>query len=106
MRVETKGRVRVNYPYLGMGIAFEDTSDENKEQLRRMLSTLSHRCVIMGPGVASTLPSTGPLSDVPLLTNPTAAVQSLVEFFESRQMLMREDFLRILKKSQSAQPEL
>jgi len=65
VRVETKGHVRVSYPYLGMGIAFEDTSDENKKQLRRMLSTLSHRCVIMGPGVASTLPSTGPLSDVP-----------------------------------------
>ena len=103
VRVETKGRVRVTYPYLGMGIAFEDTSEENKEQLRRMLSTLSHRCVIMGPGIASTLPSTGPLSNMPLLSNPTAAVQALVEFFEQRQMLMRDDFLRILKQSQSGE---
>jgi hypothetical protein len=66
-----------------------------------MLSTLSRRCVIMGPGIASSLPSTGPLSDVPLLSNPTAALQALVEFFEHRQMLMRDDFVRILKKSQS-----
>jgi len=105
VRVDTKGRARVTYPYLGMGIAFEDTSEENKEQLKRMLSTLSHRCVIKGPGIASTLPSTGPLSDVPLLSNPTAALQALVEFFENRQMLMRDDFLRILKKSQSVEAE-
>jgi len=102
VRVETKGRVRVTYPYLGMGIAFEDTSEENKDQLRKMLSTLSHRCVIMGQGIASTLPSMGPLSDVPHLSDPAAAVQALLEFFEHRQMLMRDDFLRILKKSQSA----
>jgi len=101
VRVETKGRVRVTYPYLGMGIAFEDTSEENREQLRKMLSTLSHRCVIMGPGIASTLPSIGPLPDVPLLSNPAAAVKALLDFFEHRQMLMRDDFLRILRKTQS-----
>lgn len=42
-RVETKGRVRVSYPYLGMGIAFEDISEENMSQLKRMLATLSRR---------------------------------------------------------------
>ena len=28
VRVETNGNVRVSYPYLGMGIAFLDTSEE------------------------------------------------------------------------------
>jgi hypothetical protein len=41
------------------------------------------------------------LNAVPLITDPGAAVQALIEFFESRQMLMREDFLRIVRKSQA-----
>lgn len=100
IRVETKGRVVVNYPYLGMGISFEDTSEENKGHLKRLLATLSHRCVIMGPGIASSLPATGPMAEVPLISDPAAAIQALVEFFENRQVLMREDFLRVLKRSQ------
>ena len=101
IRIETKGTVRVNYPYLGMGIAFVDMSEENQAHLRQMLATITHACVIMGPGIASSLPATGPLSAVPLITDPGAAVQALIEFFESRQMLMREDFLRIVRKSQT-----
>jgi len=101
IRIETKGTVRVNYPYLGMGIAFVEMSEENQAHLRQMLATITHACVIMGPGIASSLPATGPLNAVPLITDPGAAVQALIEFFESRQMLMREDFLRIVRKSQS-----
>jgi hypothetical protein len=104
IRVETQGTVRVNYPYLGMGIAFKDMSDESQTRLKQLLATISRPSVIMGPGIASSLPATEPLAAVPLISNPHAAVQALVEFFESRQMLMREDFLRILRKSQS--PEL
>ena len=100
VRIETKGTVRVNYPYLGMGIAFSDTSEENQARLRQMLATISRPCVIMGPGIASSLPADRPLEAVPLITDPGGAVQALVEFFESRQMLMREDFLRILRSSQ------
>lgn len=100
VRVESKGTVRVNYPYLGMGIAFVDMDGENQAHLRRMLATIIHPCVIMGPGIASSLPTAGPLNAVPLITHPEAAVQALIEFFESRQMLMREDFLRVLQQSQ------
>jgi len=101
IRVETKGRVVVNYPYLGMGISFEDMSHDNAANLNRLLTTLSRRCVIVGPGIASSLPAGSPLTAVPLISDPDAAVQALVEFFEDRQMLMRDDFLRILNKSQS-----
>src|ERR1700757_4451530 len=99
VRVESKGKVRVNYPYLGMGIAFTEMSEENVARLRELLSKISRPTVIMGQGIASSLPSAGPL-DVPLIANPTAAL-ALTEFFENRQMLMREDFLRILRKSQN-----
>ena len=43
------------------------------------------------------------LDAAPTIGNPAAAVQALTEFFESRQMLMREDFVRILRKSQSTE---
>ena len=101
IRVETMGKVRVNYPYLGMGIAFVDMSEENIARLRLMLSNITRGTVIMGPGIASTLPAAAPLTTLPQITNPQAALQELVDFFEHRQMLMREDFLRILTKSQS-----
>jgi hypothetical protein len=101
IRVESKGNVRVSYPYLGMGIAFVDLNDENQVRLRQLLAKISHPCVIMGPGIASSLPATSSLQSVPVITNPAAAVQELIDFFESRQMLMRDDFLRLLKKSQS-----
>jgi PilZ domain-containing protein len=103
IRLETKGSVRVNYPYLGMGIAFLAMSEETQASLRRMLATITRPSVIMGPGIASSLPSSCPLDAVPLVTDPAAAIQELVDFFENRQMLMRDDFLRILKKSQSAE---
>lgn len=100
VRVETKGSVRVSYPYLGIGVAFGEISEENRARLRELLATISRPIVIMGPGIASSLPASGPLDAVPLIAEPGAAVQALIEFFESRQMLMREDFLRILRKSQ------
>lgn len=101
IRVETKGKVVVNYPYLGMGISFEDMSEENKGHLKRLLGTLAHRCVIMGPGIASSLPADGPMAEAPLISDPAAAIQTLFDFFDGRQVLMREDFLRLLKKSQN-----
>lgn len=99
IRVETHGIVRVSYPYLGMGIAFADLTPQNTAELRRLLASVSRPNLIMGPGVASSLPSASAES-APVIANPAAAVQDLIEFFASRQMLMREDFLRILRKSQ------
>ena len=100
IRVETKANVRVNYPYLGMGIAFVGMTEENLGRLRQLLATVCRGCVVMGPGIASTLPAAAPLSAVPAISDAAEAIQQLIDFFENRQMLMREDFLRILKKSQ------
>jgi len=101
VRVETKGNVRVNYPYLGMGIAFVDMSEENQARLRALLATIQRATVVMGPGIASSLPAGGPMQGTPLIDDPKAALEALTEFFESRQMLMREDFLRIIRQSQA-----
>jgi hypothetical protein len=101
-RVETKGSVRVSYPYLGMGIAFIEMSDENRLRLRALLASVSKPFLTMGPGIASSLPSVAPLEALPPITDPVAALKALTEFFENRQMLMREDFVRVVRKSQDA----
>ena len=100
IRVETRGKVRISYPYLGMGIAFEDMSDENGIRLKQLLASLSRPCMIMGPGVNSPHPSTGPMEALPAITNPEAAIRAVIEHFEIHQVLMRDDFVRLMKKSQ------
>jgi len=99
IRVETIGEVRVNYPYLGMGIAFSEISEENRTNLKELLGTLARPTIILGPGIAPSL-SSSPLEGVPPVSDPAAAIRAVIEFFESRQVLMRDDFLGILKKSQ------
>jgi hypothetical protein len=100
VRVETQGSVRVSYPYLGMGIAFVSLTEDNKARLRALLAAIPRSTVVVGPGLASSLPASAPLPTASLVTDPGAALSALNEFFESRQMLMREDFLRIVRLSQ------
>lgn len=59
IRFEAKGKVRVSYPYLGMGIAFEEISDENVIRLKQLLGTLSQPVIIVGPGANASHPTTG-----------------------------------------------
>jgi PilZ domain-containing protein len=102
IRFATKGTVRVTYPYLGMGIAFTDMSENNLVLLKQLLGLISRPCVVIGPGIASSLPATDPLKGIPLINDPQAAVTALLEYFESRQMLLRDDFVRILRNSQGS----
>jgi hypothetical protein len=97
--VECDGEVKVVYPNLGMGIAFTTMSDPNREQLRDLLRSLSRPSVILGvrPEAKSTLISPDSLSPI---TNPAAALQAITKFFDERHILSREEFLRILRKSQ------
>src|SRR5712671_6499374 len=103
-RIETTGCVRVSYPSLGMGIAFTEMSEENRTRLRELLATISRPSVIVGLGLASSQPVSGPLKTVPLISDPGAAVRALVEYFENRQMLTQEEFLRLLRSSQRGIP--
>jgi len=101
-RVEATGNVRVSYPYLGMGIAFVDLTEENRATLRDLLLSLSRPCMIMGPCIPSSLPAVRSLEGLPPISNPQAALQAVAEFFRDRQLLMWDDFLRIVRRSQSA----
>ena len=97
--VKATGVVRVSYPCLGMGIAFTNVTREVHEQLRELLVSIRDPTGIMGPGIASTIQARS-VSTLPPITDPAAAVRAIVDFFESRQMLMREDFVRLVRTSQ------
>jgi hypothetical protein len=99
-RVRTKGTVRVSYPNLGMGIAFTEIAEDHRARLKELLRTISRPSVIIGPGIASAASSPAAFGTAPPISDPTAAVRTLVEFFASRHVLMRDEFLRLLRKSQ------
>ena len=94
--VLARGIVRVNYPALGMGIALTEMTEDDRTRLRQLLRTISRKAIVMG----APLLASGPIEPVPLLTDPSAALRAVVEFFEKRQSLPREEFLRILRASQ------
>jgi len=100
VRFETKGKVRVTYPYLGMGIAFIDMSEESTVRLKQLLAAVAPAAAIMGPVVTVARPSCGPIGEMPSIQNPAAAVQALVDFFQAHHMLTRDDFLMLISKSQ------
>ena len=100
-QVSAKGTVKVNYPYLGMGIAFTEMSQDDRARLRSLLQSVSRPSVIMGPGVVAASP-VNLREAVPLISDPAAAVQALVQVFDKRQMLLRDEFVRILRSSQPA----
>ena len=99
-RVEAIGEVRVSYPHLGMGISFSQMSDEDRERLRELVRSISRPSVILGARVAVPAPSTLQPEGSPQVANPGAALQAMVNFFEDRHMMGREEFLRILRKGQ------
>lgn len=98
IQVRTKSTVRVTYAGLGMGFAFTEISEEDSKHLRELVRVV-WRPSIVRPGMAVPV-AAGARDSVPVITDPAAALQALIEFFDNRHMLMREEFLRILRKSQ------
>ena len=101
IRADAKGEVRVSYPCLGVGIAFREISDENKVRLLEMLRSLNPTghpetaAVSEAPSVSTSTPAA-----LPIIVNAAAALQALADFFETRSLLTKEEFVRILRKSQ------
>jgi hypothetical protein len=101
IRADVKGEVRVSYPCLGIGIAFREISDENRLRLLEMLRSLSSVDHPGTPAVSETPSvSTSAPASLPIIVNAAAALQALADFFETRTQLTKEEFVRILRKSQ------
>jgi hypothetical protein len=101
-RFEVGGDVRVTYPSLGMGIGFVEMTESNRSELKDLLASISQPVIVNSVSASSLHYSRETDDSVPWVSDPTAAVQALIEFFRNRQMMVREDFLRVLRQSQDA----
>jgi PilZ domain len=97
VRAQLKGEVRVSYPFLGMGVAFHDMTPESRRQVQAMIDSAS-------PAVhkahALDTESVGHPSSLPIIVNAGAALQVLADYFEVHMQLTKEEFVRLLRKSQ------
>ncbi|MGA7908762.1 MAG: PilZ domain-containing protein [Candidatus Sulfotelmatobacter sp.] len=100
LKVQAKGHVRVTYPYLGMGIAFSEVSEDDRSQLRDLLRSISRPSVILGSRASSVEAVLQRSEFLPPVTNPAATIKAMVQFFDQRQLLTRDEFSRLLRKSQ------
>jgi hypothetical protein len=102
VHISTRGEVRVSYPGVGMGISLASMSDADRNQLRQWLATIPPRSSMLGPGGPSNFsnqPNAAAQSEAPPLLNASATLRAVEKFFESRQMMGRDDFLRILRNT-------
>lgn len=102
IRAETIGEVRVSYPFLGMGIAFREVSDENRRQLAQMMRSLAHATRVIGSAspAKDTPPTQKEAAQAPGTSEPRRALEALVEHFEKHSALSREEFYGLLRESQ------
>ena len=98
-RVDATGDVRVSYPGLGMGIAFTAMREEDRERLLELVRSLARPMPGANLRVEVETPLPAQLDEVKSVANPSAALQAMLEFFENRQMMSREVFHSILRKS-------
>jgi hypothetical protein len=99
IRFNTKGVVRVSYPGNGVGVAFTEMSEEDRAQLRQLLRLLFRPSPILG--ISAQRATAYPPVSAPRIDDPMAALDALTQFFEERQLLTHEEFLRVLRSSQS-----
>ena len=98
-RVEATGDVRVSYPGLGMGVAFLAMREEDRERLLELVRSLARPMPAASSRLAPATALPAQLDALQSVANPSAALRAMLQFFESRQMMSREVFLSILRKS-------
>jgi hypothetical protein len=90
-RVDVKGEVRVNYPFLGMGIAFREVTPQNRLKLGEMVLKAAREVRLVAPHASDIQPTWV----MPEVRDPKALVAALGNFFSHRSSLSREEFTRI-----------
>ena len=100
-QVHAQGSVRVSYPGLGLGIAFQNMAEEERGRLKELVRTISRPVVVGGPGLASSLKSLAAMEALPGVSDTASALRALLQYFENRQAITRSEFVRVLHASQA-----
>jgi hypothetical protein len=97
LRVEAAGEVRTSFPGVGMGVFFTRMSEPDRGRLRALVKSFSTPPVAIAAARPQSMSKPEAFRSV---TNPHAVLQALLNFFEGRQTMGREEFLAILRKNQ------
>jgi PilZ domain len=98
VRAQVKGEVRVVYPFLGMGIAFREVSEENRARLKEMVAWLAVESA--SPGAGSTELAQEGLTTA--ASNPAATLQAVLRFFETHASISRQEFHELVRQSHAS----
>ena len=99
-KVQAKGARAGDLSLLGDGHRLHEVSEDDRSQLRDLLRSISRPSVILGSRASSVEAVLQRSEFLPPVTNPAAAIKAMVQFFDERQLLTREEFSRLLRKSQ------
>lgn len=99
LQVQTRGEVRVSYPFLGIGIAFREMSGENRSRLQEMVRSLLPQLRV---GVAKNSAGSVPSGPVAVIGSPAAALQALADFFQTHMVMTKDEFLQVIRASQKS----
>ncbi len=92
VRVQAEGEVRVNYPFLGMGIVFREIEDRGR--LQQMIRASF--------GLPKSPVQESPALPLPTIVDPKSALDAIIKFFQLKPALLREQFLDLLRQSQES----
>jgi hypothetical protein len=94
IRIHTAGTVRASYPFLGMGIRFEEIEPEQQQQLKQLLEALAGHSAVSNDASAQE----NDIKDTVASADPTAFLGEITEFFQKNQLLSRAEFHKIAKR--------
>jgi hypothetical protein len=95
IRIETPGTVRASYPFLGMGICFEEIQTVQQLHLKDLLTALAGRSAVSN-GISAEEKS---VKDALGSADPKAFLDEITEFFQKNQLLSRNEFQQIAKRA-------
>jgi PilZ domain len=94
VRLRTRARVRVTYPFLGMGICFSETEPGQQQQLTQLL-----RAVVAERTIAVAQVSEQPATpDIVASADAWACLDAISSFFRNNMALSRDEFFAIAKR--------
>lgn len=101
IQVRAKALVRVTYPFLGMGLVFTSMADGDRLLLGKLL-----QCITGTSHSAPAWPVQGPEKvargqQIPAVQDHRAALQAVLKYFDHAEHLSREQFMSLLRTSQS-----
>lgn len=101
LRITSAAIVRVNYPFLGMGIEFTAMEQADRDRLEEMVRLLDNNSGASAATAAGTAPADLNRLRLPPMDDPAAAIHALAGFLSNHDAIQRADFVRIVRQTQA-----